>query len=472
MPKTATRATISTDAATATSQLHRGLRNRPALTQEIAQFPTKVLGRFSSVLPLEKWEGNVCGICLEPYEENDMVKQIPCGHFYHRECLARMLVKMRSDVTCPVCRRAIFTEDKLHLLDVDRRAKSIRYPFDTDNLPPGIMTPLETVKALERAARHVPREYAKWPTWAVFRHQILLNRASEILVWAHAVKKSKATSFPLSLRDFYIGQDVTELYNFLTHFIMDVEEDQHIQIPQKCVLPFEHFIRRGGNHYRNLQQTRIPCPDLPPLPPLHFFALLGRPTSPVPTVYRLLFSPGAALAAAPSPSRQATPTAPTSIALATRPPARVAPENAYPRRTDGLLEVYVEQPLCSFTQLEFLVSRDLVSHYAIASPRTRKLLAYTQDKISRSCRKAWDASHKCRNNEEICKWEQRVGRHVRREYRRLRKFFYYAQSVDNVFPPAHFPTWSRLILTASLQQVPLEVLQTLYHEGHLCDDMI
>ena len=36
-------------------------------------------------------EENQCGICLERFEENEILRQFPCNHLYHRPCSDRWL---------------------------------------------------------------------------------------------------------------------------------------------------------------------------------------------------------------------------------------------------------------------------------------------------------------------------------------------------------------------------------------------
>lgn len=49
---------------------------------------------------LEVYE-NTCSICLCELQEGDLVGDIPCGHFFHKDCLKEWLVKNNH---CPVCR--------------------------------------------------------------------------------------------------------------------------------------------------------------------------------------------------------------------------------------------------------------------------------------------------------------------------------------------------------------------------------
>ena len=50
-----------------------------------------------------------CPICLEQYQENDIVVHLKCSsaHRFHKTCLAAFLAKDNSKKECPLCRNAI-----------------------------------------------------------------------------------------------------------------------------------------------------------------------------------------------------------------------------------------------------------------------------------------------------------------------------------------------------------------------------
>ncbi|KAA3457778.1 E3 ubiquitin-protein ligase [Gossypium australe] len=43
----------------------------------------------------------VCCICLASYADNDMLKELPCSHFFHTNCVDKWL-KMKA--LCPLCK--------------------------------------------------------------------------------------------------------------------------------------------------------------------------------------------------------------------------------------------------------------------------------------------------------------------------------------------------------------------------------
>jgi len=49
-----------------------------------------------------------CCICFDDYKENEMVRTLPCLHFFHKECIDRWLFKSQ---TCPLCKVDITRND-------------------------------------------------------------------------------------------------------------------------------------------------------------------------------------------------------------------------------------------------------------------------------------------------------------------------------------------------------------------------
>ncbi|KAI3421669.1 RING-type E3 ubiquitin transferase [Psidium guajava] len=57
---------------------------------------------------LQNSEMNQCAVCLDDFEMDMEVKQMPCKHIYHADCLLPWLELHNS---CPVCRHELLTDD-------------------------------------------------------------------------------------------------------------------------------------------------------------------------------------------------------------------------------------------------------------------------------------------------------------------------------------------------------------------------
>eukprot|EP00730_Choanoeca_flexa_P020250 TRINITY_DN9901_c1_g2_i5.p1 TRINITY_DN9901_c1_g2~~TRINITY_DN9901_c1_g2_i5.p1 ORF type:complete len:308 (+),score=46.74 TRINITY_DN9901_c1_g2_i5:48-971(+) len=55
-----------------------------------------------------------CCICLEEFEQDDMLLTLPCGHSYHRSCIEPWLTRRQR--TCPLCKRDPFPAEDTPLL--------------------------------------------------------------------------------------------------------------------------------------------------------------------------------------------------------------------------------------------------------------------------------------------------------------------------------------------------------------------
>lgn len=62
-----------------------------------------------------------CSICFLEHNVNDSVTRLPCGHFFHKECINEWLQKK---CTCPICRWELETEDRLFEMERLERMKS------------------------------------------------------------------------------------------------------------------------------------------------------------------------------------------------------------------------------------------------------------------------------------------------------------------------------------------------------------
>ncbi|KAI3970003.1 hypothetical protein MKW92_037105 [Papaver armeniacum] len=49
-------------------------------------------------------EDAVCSICLDKYADNEEVRELPCSHLFHVDCVAKWL---KMNATCPLCKRGV-----------------------------------------------------------------------------------------------------------------------------------------------------------------------------------------------------------------------------------------------------------------------------------------------------------------------------------------------------------------------------
>jgi hypothetical protein len=62
-------------------------------------------------------EAECCPICFGEYDSaNVEVRQLPCRHYFHPECIDAWLVR---DNTCPLCKSLVWTPDRSAAADED-----------------------------------------------------------------------------------------------------------------------------------------------------------------------------------------------------------------------------------------------------------------------------------------------------------------------------------------------------------------
>nr|DAD47110.1 TPA_asm: hypothetical protein HUJ06_017047 [Nelumbo nucifera] len=71
----------------------------PASLASIDALPTHRFGNGESNI--------CCGVCLEVFSLNEQVKEMPCSHVFHGECIVRWLEQRN---VCPLCRHEMPTD--------------------------------------------------------------------------------------------------------------------------------------------------------------------------------------------------------------------------------------------------------------------------------------------------------------------------------------------------------------------------
>ena len=50
----------------------------------------------------DKFENFQCSICIDEFKDSELLKQLKCGHIFHKECLSQWLLNMNN---CPFCNK-------------------------------------------------------------------------------------------------------------------------------------------------------------------------------------------------------------------------------------------------------------------------------------------------------------------------------------------------------------------------------
>lgn len=69
------------------------------------------VSRSAKVIPLvfrdpegsKRFETDECPICLDEFDKYNKVK-MPCGHYFHSDCILDWIDKKKHNMNCPVCR--------------------------------------------------------------------------------------------------------------------------------------------------------------------------------------------------------------------------------------------------------------------------------------------------------------------------------------------------------------------------------
>ena len=52
-----------------------------------------------------------CSICLAPLAAGELATKLPCGHDFHRQCIANWLAVSPNKPTCPLCKQRVDLRD-------------------------------------------------------------------------------------------------------------------------------------------------------------------------------------------------------------------------------------------------------------------------------------------------------------------------------------------------------------------------
>lgn len=82
--------------------LKQARANSPADRTDVGPVPLEKAELLAAVRAARGGEtGESCSICMDPYEDGDAYRVLPCGHRYHIECVDKWL--RSTSLCCPLC---------------------------------------------------------------------------------------------------------------------------------------------------------------------------------------------------------------------------------------------------------------------------------------------------------------------------------------------------------------------------------
>ncbi|CAD8153982.1 unnamed protein product [Paramecium pentaurelia] len=85
-------------------QLLLSLRNNQTSEEQINQLPIRQIS-MEFINQHQNDDNHIkCMICLEDYQENQIVRTMPCWHYFHQECIDKWLHK---STLCPICKTEV-----------------------------------------------------------------------------------------------------------------------------------------------------------------------------------------------------------------------------------------------------------------------------------------------------------------------------------------------------------------------------
>jgi len=83
----------------------RAHRKARLTKRKLKKLPKK---KFSKEHDAAEWE--TCAICIDDYEDGDMLRILPCHHAYHVDCIDPWLTRSRRN--CPLCKRSVLSDEE------------------------------------------------------------------------------------------------------------------------------------------------------------------------------------------------------------------------------------------------------------------------------------------------------------------------------------------------------------------------
>jgi hypothetical protein len=93
------------------NDLNLFLKKKNKYILELDEFQFKHLKKYSAL------KEDKCPICLQKYKSADIIKEFPCKHIFHKNCIFRWL---KSSNICPICKHDLSEEiNKIELIEED-----------------------------------------------------------------------------------------------------------------------------------------------------------------------------------------------------------------------------------------------------------------------------------------------------------------------------------------------------------------
>ena len=74
--------------------------NANSNTKESNGIKDKIMNIPQIYFKKNEYENFQCSICIDEFKENELLKQLKCGHIFHKECLSQWFLNMNN---CPFC---------------------------------------------------------------------------------------------------------------------------------------------------------------------------------------------------------------------------------------------------------------------------------------------------------------------------------------------------------------------------------
>ncbi|XP_028314360.1 RING finger protein 215 isoform X2 [Gouania willdenowi] len=87
------------------------LFSKQDVLRRMSSLKTKTYSRPKHWCSSQQTETDNCAVCLEPFNNNQCLRVLPCLHEYHRDCVDPWLMLQH---TCPLCKRSILSKVTPH----------------------------------------------------------------------------------------------------------------------------------------------------------------------------------------------------------------------------------------------------------------------------------------------------------------------------------------------------------------------